>query len=431
LPERPAAASISAIRAQRGPGRVSFTPEIALTDIRKPNGGADPMALNSAGMQALSRRDFAAATDLFARAAAADPGAPPLWINLATARRGTGDDEGERSALLKAIEIDQRHLMANIRLAELHERLDEKAEAALRWNGVLAMAQQLPDRPPALEQVLARARDYVGRHGKAFAEAIDTGLEDARAGIPMSERRRFDACIDAMLGRRRIFANECHGLHFPFLPADEFFDRAHFPWLTEIEARTDAIRADFESLAGQGLTGFHPYVEMEPGVPANKWTPLDHSLDWSALHLWRHGTKNKEACARAPATAEALDAMPLARVPGRMPTAFFSVLKPRTHLPAHSGVSNARAIIHLPLIVPEGCRFRVGGETREWRVGEAWAFDDTIDHEAWNDSDRQRAILIFDTWNPHLTEAEQALLAAFFAASDASGLAPAGSALGD
>jgi len=114
-----------------------------------------------------------------------------------------------------------------------------------------------------------------------------------------------------------------------------------------------------------------------------------------------------------------------------MPTAFFSVLRPRTHLPAHTGVSNVRAIIHLPLVVPAGCRFRVGGETREWRAGEAWAFDDTIEHEAWNDSDELRAILIFDTWNPHLSEVERRLLAAFFEASDASGFASASSAVGD
>ena len=77
--------------------------------------------------------------------------------------------------------------------------------------------------------------------------------------------------------------------------------------------------------------------------------------------------------------------------------------------------------MHLPLIVPPGCGFRVGGETREWREGEAFAFDDTIEHEAWNDSDQLRAVLIFDVWNPHLTELERNLLGQFFAAADASG----------
>jgi aspartyl/asparaginyl beta-hydroxylase (cupin superfamily) len=84
-------------------------------------------------------------------------------------------------------------------------------------------------------------------------------------------------------------------------------------------------------------------------------------------------------------------------------------------------VTNTRAIVHLPLIVPEKCGFRVGGETREWEVGTAFAFDDTIEHEAWNDSDHHRAVLIFDVWNPHLTVAEQNVIASYYAAADATG----------
>jgi aspartyl/asparaginyl beta-hydroxylase (cupin superfamily) len=94
---------------------------------------------------------------------------------------------------------------------------------------------------------------------------------------------------------------------------------------------------------------------------------------------------------------------------------FFSLLQPGAHLPAHTGVSNVRSIVHLPLIVPPGCSFRVGGETRDWRAGEAWVFDDTIEHEAWNRSDRMRAILIFDVWNPYITETERELLRRFYA----------------
>lgn len=77
-------------------------------------------------------------------------------------------------------------------------------------------------------------------------------------------------------------------------------------------------------------------------------------------------------------------------------------------------MTNSRAIIHLPLIVPDGCAFRVGGETRQWKEGEAFAFDDTIEHEAWNRSEKPRVVLIFDVWNPHLSPAEQALLSRMF-----------------
>ena len=51
--------------------------------------------------------------------------------------------------------------------------------------------------------------------------------------------------------------------------------------------------------------------------------------------------------------------------------------------------------------------------------GQAFAFDDTIEHEAWNDSDRRRAVLILDGWNPHLAQAEREAILAYFAASDA------------
>ncbi len=83
-----------------------------------------------------------------------------------------------------------------------------------------------------------------------------------------------------------------------------------------------------------------------------------------------------------------LDSLPLFDLEGRGPVAFFSLLKPHTQIPPHTGATNIRTIIHLPLIVPDGCEFRVGNETRPWVEGEAFAFDDTIEHEAWNHSDR-------------------------------------------
>lgn len=214
-------------------------------------------------------------------------------------------------------------------------------------------------------------------------------------------------------------------MHFPFLPADEFFARVHFPWLAEIEAKTDAIRAELESALAAGGAPLQPYIAMPAGTPANKWSPLDHSLDWGAMHLWKDGRRDDAVCARFPVTAAAVEALPLSDMPGRTPTVFFSLLRPGAHLPAHTGVSNVRSIVHLPLIVPPGCSFRVGGETREWRVGEAFVFDDTIDHEAWNRSDRMRAILIFDVWNPHITAPERDLLRQFYRVAATSDSAPA------
>jgi aspartyl/asparaginyl beta-hydroxylase (cupin superfamily) len=88
----------------------------------------------------------------------------------------------------------------------------------------------------------------------------------------------------------------------------------------------------------------------------------------------------------------------------------FSSLEARTTIPPHTGETNTRLIVHLPLIVPSDCWFRVGNETREWRYGKAFVFDDTIEHEARNGSDELRVVLIFDVWNPFLSVAERALV---------------------
>jgi aspartyl/asparaginyl beta-hydroxylase (cupin superfamily) len=97
----------------------------------------------------------------------------------------------------------------------------------------------------------------------------------------------------------------------------------------------------------------------------------------------------------------------------------FSALAPKSHIPPHNGETNARVVAHLPLIVPDGCTYRVGFDERRWRVGETLIFDDTIEHEARNDSDELRVVLIFDLWNPLLTAAERNLVKTLAAAARA------------
>ena len=108
----------------------------------------------------------------------------------------------------------------------------------------------------------------------------------------------------------------------------------------------------------------------------------------------------------------------MAHQPGFAPTAMFSALTPHTHIPPHSGSTNTRLLTHLPLILPGPARFRVGNVTRSWKLGEAWAFDDTIEHEAWNDADALRVILIIDIWNPYLTAEERQLVGAMMTAKN-------------
>lgn len=387
---------------------------------------AHPQALNSLGVAAITRGDAGAAVDLLVRAAAADPGAAPVWMNLAKAQRLAGDDSGERKSLERVLAIDARDFMGLVRMAELHERTGEDARANEKWLAVLGLAAGIPSPVPAMVRMLEHATKFVNARAQAFSDAIDAQLDAARAGLAQEDRRRFDAAIANVMGRRKIYANQCAGLFYPFLPAEEFFPRALFPWFKAFEAQTAAIRAELEALLQTSDAAIRPYVAQAPGTPDNPWTPLDNSPAWSAYYLWRYGVKQDEACAACPATAAALAAVPDASdLPGRAPTAFFSILRPGARIPPHTGVSNTRTIVHLPLIVPEECGFRVGGETREWREGEAFGFDDTIEHEAWNESGSLRAVLILDVWNPYLTHVERGLLRTYYRAADESGLNPA------
>jgi aspartate beta-hydroxylase len=179
-----------------------------------------------------------------------------------------------------------------------------------------------------------------------------------------------------------------------------------------LEAATDSIRDEFLAVLKADSEGIEPYIAYADGLPLNQWQELNHSPRWGAYFLWNQSRPLESHLACCPKTAAALAALPQVDVPGRGPTAFFSILDARTTIPPHTGVTNTRLTVHLPLTVPPGCRFRVGGETREVRAGTAWVFDDTIEHEAWNDSDMARAILIFDVWNPQLTPLERDLVRA-------------------
>jgi aspartate beta-hydroxylase len=381
-----------------------------------------PQQHNARGMEALALGDYHGAIDRFAAAAALDPSEPTLWLNLATAQRMAKDDAGERKSLDQALDIDRTNFMAWLRKAELCERLEQQKDALLCWDAVLQLSSGLDRISAPLHDALEHGRQFVARHQAIVDQRLSAGLADILNDLPRSKRRRFDACVDRVVGRRmHFYKNECAGVHFPFLPADEFFDREHFPWLSKLEAQTDNIRREFLAIVANGADGIRPYVQMEKGVPENKWRDLDGTLDWGAFFLWEYGIRNEEACRRCPQTAAAVDDIPKSILPGRSPSVFFSILKAHTRIPAHTGVTNSRAIIHLPLIVPPDCGFRVGGETRYWREGEAFGFDDTIEHEAWNDSDDPRVILIFDVWNPYLSTEEQTLLSRFYEISDAVG----------
>jgi aspartyl/asparaginyl beta-hydroxylase (cupin superfamily) len=340
------------------------------------------------------------------------------WINLAVVCLAQKDDAGEEAAIRGALRVAPSDLVALILRANLYARQGKRHAAAQAHGAVAAVAPPLDRLAPELRPAVSAALAYREQYDTEFGAFLDDYLAPLFSDLQGEDVRRFRESLDIMTGRKRRYESQSALFHFHGLAPVTFFERADFPWLDAIEDATGAIRAELLAVleADQGLT---PYLKYDDDQPLNQWAGLNKSLRWSAFHLVEGGVVNQANAARCPRTMAALAHAPQPDQPGRTPVAMFSLLKPRTRIPPHCGVSNARLVTHLPLVVPPGCGFRVGNDVREWVPGKAWVFDDTIEHEAWNDSDELRAILMFDVWHPQLSATERALVTAMSAGMNA------------
>jgi len=416
-PDRPAQPTIQHLlqgyKAARADGRGSEADRLLTRAAQL--APAHPAVLYELGLRMMERGDASRARELFERATVADPRHPALWSNLASSLHALGLKEHEMEALERALALEPRHAPALLqKAARLAEGGDSRGAARL-YRAALATVPADVTVPTSISAALERARAAVLQDDAALAAAVEARVAGVRTSASHggAEFRRADHCIDLLTGKRARYSPQPTFMYFPEIPAVEFLDRAEFPWLDAVEGATAEIRAELTTaVLGSEDSGLEPYVAYPDGVPLDQWRELNRSRRWSAYFLRNEGVPRAEHLARCPRTAAVLARAPLCDLPGHAPTAFFSILDAHTHIPPHTGVTNTRLTVHLPLIVPEQCSFRVGSERREWTVGRAWVFDDTIEHEAWNGSDAPRAILIFDIWNPYLSEAERAVVRA-------------------
>ena len=375
-------------------------------------------ALTAMGHRAFRKGDLKTARESFERLVEADGSDPQQWVNLALACQNLKDEAGEEEALQRALQADPLDLLALVLRGNLFERQGRAHEAARSYGAAAAVAPPMERLHPDLRPAVAQAIAYRQRYDREQADFIDQYLAPEYARRDGEDLRRFRDSVDILVGRKKRFDSKSAIYHFPELPAIAFFDRALFPWLDPIEAATDAIRDEFLAILA-AEEGFTPYITYSADVPHNQFAELNNSPRWSAFHLLKGGELAAENAAKCPVTMGLLAGAPQPDQPGRTPSAMFSLLKPRTRIPPHNGVTNVRLVTHVPLIIPEACGFRCGNETRVWVPGKAWVFDDTIEHEAWNDSDKLRVVLIFDIWHPHLSAAERAMVTAMTAGLNA------------
>ncbi len=172
-----------------------------------------------------------------------------------------------------------------------------------------------------------------------------------------------------------------------------FFDPSMYPefgWTRDVAGQWTIIRAELETvLAHQELLpSFHDISKDQARISDERW---------KTFFFCAYGINAESNRARCPETARIIDAIP------GMKTAFFSILAPGKHIPPHRGPFKGVIRYHLGLLVPEPrvqCRIRVGNEVRHWKEGEGLMFDDTYEHEVWNDTSGTRVVLFLDVVRP-------------------------------
>ncbi len=314
--------------------------------------------------------------------------------------------------LLRVFLAKPQNFRVGLAAGEVLYRQGIKEDAVAAWSladdydSRVRRIKDAPDAPADMRAASARADREVRAHfSKLHLDAID-----AFAGTVDSDLGRVRNAIWTMthdgpvefrtpLQKPQIF-------YVPDLPASPVYPKEGLPWVAELESAWAAIRAEY-GRAIQQETEQLPYVPAETTAP--QWSKLRGTLDWSALHLFKNSAPT-EHTKRFPETFKALQNIDLVMVDGQPMEVFFSRLRPSAHIPPHFGLTNSRLTTHLPISVPEGCSIRVGQETHQWREGRIVAFDDSFEHEAWNRSQEDRVVLIFEVHHPDLSADERAAI---------------------
>ena len=316
----------------------------------------------------------------------------------------------EENALRAHLAFAPRDLPALLKMGELKARVGDDRSATSYFKTALNVAVAATEVPQSLHPLLRNAEQFL----RAVNLKFETHLlnQIAQSGAP-SGGRIADA-MDLLLGKRELFVQQPTSFYFPGLPQQQFYERHEFDWIADLEAAVPEMQRELQAILSEDGE-FKPYVVSSPDRPSPS-NPLRDDPSWGALYFWQSGTRVVANAARAPATMSALEAAPIPIIAQRSPMALYSLLKPGTHIKPHNGLLNTRLICHLPLIAPPGCKLRVGNETREWHTGEALIFDDSFEHEAWNQGSETRIVLLFEIWRPEISTDERAALTVIFEA---------------
>jgi aspartate beta-hydroxylase len=353
--------------------------------------------------QAMARGDVRQAASLLEVAAQRGRDATTL-LRLATVRRAIGDLGGALQAATAALELSPRNFLMCLLLGSLREAIGALHGAQRAYRAACAHAPADLSFQPAMRKQLEWAKRRADALERWHRGVLEWDPADQQPPLTDDEAQRMRGFRTNILENIQAGPVAPPVFMIPGIKARRYLEPAEFAGLAELERNTDAIRAEFLAIAESSggslssrLGGLHA-VDTDRSRPGA----------WSMIPLIRNGAAVEEFASRCPRTMELVRLLDLPKLSLISPSVCFSVLEPKSRIAPHTGITNARLISHLPLIVPEECGLRVGGETRKWEAGKAMVFDDMTNHEAWNDSDRIRVVLIADLWRPELSGAERA-----------------------
>lgn len=371
-------------------------------------------ALTFLGTAALHSNRTADAIALLDRAVRANPAISPTQCNLGLAYLAADLFADALAPFAVAVKLKPDFFAARLYYARTLDMLGRQQEALTHYFSAITRAQKkgrwLNDATTAesLRELVRYAIDFVyPRRKRVFEQALDR----ARERYGSEALRRVEKCLRIYLGELPPnypdSRQKPNFLYFPDLPTTAYFDRALFPWYSALEENFETVRSELMNVLGSDR-GLEPFLGEHSDEQIAGYLGGDGKPTWDAFFFYRHGKRYDDNCARCPKTAAIIDSLPtLVRVRDHAPEVCFSILTPGTHILPHRGVTNTRLVTHFPLIVPNDCALNVGDEQHVWQEGQCISFDDTFEHEAWNRSDRIRAVMLIDVWNPHLTPAER------------------------
>lgn len=361
-------------------------------------------------MSALQAGDNPGARALFEQVIASGQAGSPHWLGLAHALQRLGEFRAALDALDKSLELEPHNVRAVLFKADFLAGRSQPRQALEYYQYAVKLTAGASGIPADIQRGLARAQQAIAAQAGEYRDFLLNRLS-TEGFSPGAGRSRFQQSLELIFDNKQIYYQEPRRYYYPGLPQVQFYEREQFDWVEGMEARTDEIREELRAVLDDP-SRFSPYIKADETHLGAENEGLADNERWSALFLWDYGRLVEENAPLFPATLEALEGAPLPFISGQAPMALFSRLSAATRIPPHNGLLNTRLICHLPLVVPENCgALRVGNEERAWQEGRMLLFDDSIEHEAWNDSDSTRVILLFEVWRPEIGDEERHLVA--------------------